>query len=416
MDFLIKKATIFDESTPYNHQKKDIEIKGGYITQIGEELESEGRVISFDNMCVSSGWADSSVCFGEPGFEEDETLENGIRVASKSGFTSLMINPCLCPVTQSKPDVVFLKKAVENSPVSIFPIGALTKDSKGERLAELYDMYKAGAVAFGDYKTTIQEANLMKIALEYVQPFGGIVISFACDRTIAGKGVVNEHIETTKLGLKQIPTLAEEIIVQRDLSILEYTGGKLHIPTISSAKTVMMIEKAKKDGLDVTCSVAVHNLHFLDSVLSDFNTNFKVMPPLRDKENVDALIEGVKKGVIDFVTSDHRPLNTERKNIEFDLADYGTIGLETAFPILNQHFDIDTTIRLLTRAKDRFGLPSYKIEKGQRADLTIFTTSGDSVFKQSDILSFSKNSAFLGEKTKGKVLGVISNNQLILNI
>jgi len=276
-------------------------------------------------------------------------------------------------------------------------------------------MKNGGAVALGDYKKTINNSNLLKIALQYTQPFGGIVISFPNDTKIMGKGVVNEHIEATHLGLKGIPALAEELIVARDLAVLEYAGGKLHIPTISTAKSVTLIREAKAKGLDVSCSVAIHNLHFTDEVLENFNTNYKVLPPLRDTANVQALREALNEGVIDFVTSDHNPLDIELKFKEFDWAAFGTIGLENAFGILTQYTSIEQAIQLLTSARKRFGIPSTPITEGTSADMTLFTPENSSVFTINDILSASKNSAFIGETMKGKVIGVIARNQLVLN-
>ena len=276
-------------------------------------------------------------------------------------------------------------------------------------------MQSAGAVAFGDYKKPISNSNLLKIALQYTQPFDGIVISFPNDTKIMGKGVVNEHIEGTRLGLKGIPALAEELCVARDLSILEYAGGRLHIPTISTAKSVALIAEAKAKGLDVTCSVAVHHLHFTDEVLDNFDTNYKVLPPLRDTENVLALREALDNGVIDFVTSDHNPLDIELKFKEFDLADFGTIGLENVWGVLSQYTTVERAVTLLTAARKRFGIATAPIAVDSVADLTLFTPEGTSVFTKEDILSASKNSAFIGATMKGKVLGVIANNQLILN-
>ena len=269
-------------------------------------------------------------------------------------------------------------------------------------------MQCAGAVAFGDYKRYIPQANLLKIALQYTAPFSGMVISFPCDRSIMGKGVVNEHIASTRLGLKGIPALAEEIIVERDLSILEYAGGQLHIPTISTEKSVALIAAAKAKGLDVSCSVAVSNLHLTDEVLGNFNTDYKLLPPLRDTRHVEALRKGVESGVIDMVTSDHCPLDIECKAKEFDLAEFGSIGLEATLGIMLRHFSVEKTVEMLTAAKKRFSLPVSPIAVGQKADITLFTDKGERVFDKDSIKSSSKNCAFVSETVKGKVLGVIS--------
>ena len=415
MDILLKSARIIDPESAYHNKVRDILISGGVIQQVSESIPLTNEIQVLENIYVSQGWTDSSVCFGEPGFEERETLVNGMRTAEKSGFTHLLINPLTHPVVDSQSGVVYIKNKTAHCAAIAHPIGALTIESKGEYLAELFDMKKGGAVAFGDYKKVINNSNVLKIALQYTQPFGGIVISFPNDTKIMGKGVVNEHIEATRLGLKGIPALAEELMVARDLAVLEYAGGKLHIPTISTAKSVALIREAKAKGLDVSCSVAIHNLHFTDEVLENFNTNYKVLPPLRDTANVQALREALNEGVIDFVTSDHNPLDIELKFKEFDWAAFGTIGLENAFGILTQYTSIERSIQLLTSARKRFGIPSTPIIEGTSADMTLFTPEGSSVFTKNDILSASKNSAFIGETMKGKVIGVIARNQLVLN-
>ncbi|EGD34155.1 dihydroorotase [Capnocytophaga sp. oral taxon 338 str. F0234] len=408
MKTLLKSVTIIDRDSSFHKKTQDILIENGAIIQIAHEIAPSEDCDVISNCYISQGWADSSVSFGEPGYEERETLAHGVQVASESGFTQIILNPTTHPITETRSQINYLKTATEGAITQVFPIGALTTESKGEYLAELYNMQKAGAVAFGDYKRCIPQANLLKIALQYTQTFGGIVISFPCDSSIMGKGVVNEHINSTRLGLKGIPALAEEIIVARDLSILEYAGGKLHIPTISTAQSVALIAQAKEKGLDVTCSVALHNLHFTDNTLDNFNTNYKVLPPLRDKAQVEALHKGVENGTIDMVTTDHYPLDIECKAKEFDLADFGTIGLEAAFGILIQHFSLEKVIEMLTKAKKRFFLPSSPIKVGAKADITLFNIDGETTFSTEMIRSSSKNCAFIGEKCKGNVLGVIT--------
>ena len=408
MKTLLRHVTIIDTDSSYHGQTQDVLIEDGNIKQISSEITCQDADEVLENCYISQGWADSSVSFGEPGYEERETLAHGAKVACESGFTQVMLNPNTHPITESRSQVGFLKRATQGAITEIFPIGALTTESKGEYLAELYDMQSAGAVAFGDYKRYIPQANLLKIALQYTAPFSGMVISFPCDRSIMGKGVVNEHIASTRLGLKGIPALAEEIIVERDLSILEYAGGRLHIPTISTEKSVALIAAAKAKGLDVSCSVAVSNLHLTDEVLGDFNTDYKLLPPLRDARQVEALRKGVESGVIDMVTSDHCPLDIECKAKEFDLAEFGSIGLEATLGIMLRHFSVEKTVEMLTAAKKRFSLPVSPIAVGQKADITLFTDKGERVFDKDSIKSSSKNCAFVSETVKGKVLGVIS--------
>jgi dihydroorotase len=292
----------------------------------------------------------------------------------------------------------------------LHPIGALTNESNGIDLADLFDMKLAGSIAFGDYKKPIKNSNLLKIALQYTSNFDGIVQSFPQEEEISKKGVMNEDIISTSLGLKGIPALAEELQIVRDLFILEYSGGKLHIPTISTKKSVELIRNAKLKKLDVSCSVAIHNLLFTDEKLKDFDTSFKVNPPLRLASDNKALIEGVKDGTIDMVTSDHNPINIEQKKIEFDFAKNGTIGLESAFGALNSLFSTKKTIQLLNNGKDRFGVTSSIIKIGSKAQLSLFNPSKNYVFEKKHILSKSKNSLFVGSKLKGSVYGVIANN------
>lgn len=416
MNLLIKSATIIDSKSDYHNKTQDILIENGIITKISSRIQNPNKYqeIKFENLHISQGWFDSSVSFGEPGYEERETLENGVQTAAKSGFTAVGLNSNTNPPIDSNSDVSFIKAKTQNSAVDVHPIGALTTESKGVDLAELYDMTNAGAIAFGDYKKPIANANLMKIALLYASNFDGLVCSFPQDNSIAQKGVMNEHINSTKLGLKGIPALAEELQVARDLFLLEYTGGKLHIPTISTAKSVGLIRQAKQQKLNVTCSVAIHNLCFTDAALADFDTNYKVSPPLRTQQDVDALLEGIKDGTIDMVTSDHNPLDIELKKVEFDYAAYGTIGLESAFGALNDLFSTKKAIKLLTKGKDIFGLENHTINVGNPINATLFEPNTKYQFSNADILSKSKNSMFLESHLKGKALGIINNNKLVL--
>ena len=417
MNVLIKSATIVDSKSDFHNQTLDILIERGVITQISKQIKNPKnyKEIKLDNLHISQGWFDSSVSFGEPGYEERETIENGLKTAALSGFTSVAVNPNTNPVIDSNSDVSFLKGKANGNAVALYPIGALTKESKGEDLAELFDMKNAGAIAFGDYQKPICNPNLMKLALQYASNFEGLVYSFPQESRISGLGVMNENVTSTSLGLKGNPTLAEELQIVRDLFLLEYTGGKLHIPTISTAKSVELIREAKQKKLNVSCSVAIHNLVLTDDELHTFNTNLKVLPPLRTKDDCNALIEGLKDGTIDMVTSDHNPIDIEHKKIEFDYAKYGTVGLESAFGALNTVFTIKKTIDLLTKGKERFGISSHSISVGNKADVTLFNPNIELSFTKENIYSASKNSIFEQHKLKGKVYGILSNNQLILN-
>ncbi len=415
MNLLIKSATIIEQSNTFHNCTKDILIENGIITKIENAIDNINnyKELSLDNLHISQGWFDSSVSFGEPGFEERETLENGIKVAAKSGFTDVLINPNTNPIIDNSIAVSFIKNKIINSPVNLHPIGALTKNSEGIDLAELYDMQNSGAVAFGDHQSAIENSNMLKIALQYSQSFEGLILSYPQENKIAGKGIVNEDENATKLGLKGIPNLAEELQISRDLFLLEYTGGKLHIPTISTENSVELIKNAKAKGLDVTCSVSIVNLVFNDDAISDFNTNYKVLPPLRTKKDQKALINGVKNGTIDFVTSNHLPIDIEHKKVEFDHAEFGSIGLESMFGALNTIFDIEKVITILTQSKNRFKVKKHNIKVGERATLTLFNPSTEYTFNIKNICSNSKNSAFLNKKLKGLVYGIFNNSQLI---
>ena len=417
MKLLIKSATIIDPSSPFHNKKQDILIENGKISKISKSLENPNtyKEIRLDNLHISQGWFDTSVCFGEPGFEERETIENGLKTAAKSGFTNVAVNANTYPVTDNKSAIEFIKNKGNASATQLHPIGSLTKNAKSEDLAELFDMQNSGAIAFSDYNKPIENANLLKIALQYAQNFNALILSFPQDNSIAQNGLVNEHINSTKLGLKGIPALAEEMQIARDLFLLEYTGGKLHIPTISTAKSVKLIKQAKKNGLNVTCSVAAHHLVLTDDELVNFDSNTKVLPPLRTLKDVKALIKGVNDGVIDMITSDHNPIDIEHKKVEYNAAKFGTIGLESLFGVLNKVLPLEVLITsLTTNPKQRFGIKNTSIIEGEKVNFTLFNPNSERIFTEDCIISTSKNSIFLNKKMNGKVYGVISNNQVVI--
>ena len=414
MNSLLKSVTILDKTSEFHNEKVDILIENGIIINIDFNINNPKNFneINLTNLHVSRGWFDSSVCFGEPGFEDRETIENGLKTASRSGFTAVALQPNTNPVINSRSQIEYIKHKCTNSTVEIYPIGALTSSDSNPKLTEMFDMKNGGAICFGNYKKSISNANTLKLALQYTSSFEGVVLSYPEDEVLSNNGIVNENIMSTSLGLKGSPCLSEEVQIMRDLSILEYAGGKLHIPTISTTKSVELIRAAKASKLNVSCSVAVHNLFFSDSSLLNFNTNFKVLPPLRTKEDIKSLIEGVKDGTIDMVTSDHNPLNIELKKTEFDNAEFGTIGLESIFGALNTLFSTKMTIKLLTSGRDIFKIPQNKIQIGEIANLTLFNPNKEYIFNDKHIFSKSKNSIFLDSKLSGKVYGVINKNKL----
>ncbi|WP_353087022.1 dihydroorotase [Flavobacterium sp.] len=417
MTTVLKSVTIVDPKGAYHHQCVDIHLKDGLIHAIGENLPlpQEAQVIELPNAFVSPGWFDTSVVLGEPGFEAAETIANGLQTAASSGFTEIMVQPHTLPVADNAAVLHLLHQKASGQATAIHPIGALTMGSAGQALAELYDMQQAGAIAFGDYKKSMKNANLFKIALQYVQDFNGRVLAYCEDDTLRGNGVVNEGITATRLGLKGIPSLAEELQVARNLFLLEYTGGALHIPTLSTAKSVALVREAKARGLNVTCSVAVAHLVLTDGVLESFDTRYKLSPPLRTAHDREALWEGLRDNTIDCITTDHHPVDIEYKKVEFDLAHEGSIGLESAWGALAAVLSMDLIVEKLTAGRAIFGLPLAVIAPGAAVNLTLFTTEESGTFTADQIRSTSKNAALLGQPTRGKVLGIAREKHLMLN-
>ena len=418
MNLLIRSAIVIDKKSEFHNDKVDILIKNGIISNIAPSIKNSNnyKELKLDNLHVSNGWFDYSISCGQPGFEERDTMINTLDVASKSGFTCIGIQPNTYPIIDKRSEIEYVKLLSFNNIVKVHPIGSLTKKSESNELSEIFDMGDGGAIAFGDYKKSIKNPNILKLALQYSNNSNYPIMSFPNTLDISENGVVNENVTSTVLGLNPIPSFSEHLNIQRDLTILEYAGGKLHIPTISTAKSAELIRNAKKNGLNVTCSTTIHNLFFDDQNLSGYNTNFKVLPPLRSAADIKSLKIAVKDGTIDLVTCDHNPLNIELKDLEFENAAFGTIGLESFFGALNKLFSTKLAIQILTRGRSKFSLSSTSISVGELADITLFNPNYDYVFSESQIFSKSKNSIFINSKLKGKVYGIISNNKLKLNV
>lgn len=416
MNLIIREAKIVDKDSLFCNQIVDLEIENGVIINIGANLNNSNNFeeLKRDQLHISQGWFDSSVSFGEPGFEDCETISNGLMVAAKSGFTAVALQPNSNPIIDNQAQINFVKSKASGFATQLYPIGALTKSSLGTDLSELFDMKKAGAIAFGDYNKNIENANLFKIALQYVQDFDGLLLAFCEDNNLKASGVANEGAVATQLGLKGNASLSEELMVARNLFLLAYTGGKMHIPTISSSRSASLIKNAKANGQQVSCSIAVHHLAISDAVLVDFDSRHKVLPPLRDWNEQKLLQNLVCDGTIDCITSDHNPIDIEHKKVEFDLAKNGTIGLESAFGALHFCLPLSVVIDQLTAGRSIFGIQKPNISVGAVANLTLFNPNIKWYFSEEHILSKSKNSAFLGNEMLGKVYGVINQNQLIL--
>ena len=418
MKILIKKATILDPSSKHHTQKQDILIENGIILSIKESItDVEATLVEATNLHVSQGWTDLNARFGEPGQEYKEDLNSGMNAAAQGGFTHIALMPSTEPCIQSKSDISYLLHQTEHNIVDLHPIGALTENRKGVQITEMYDMHQNGAIAFSDDKRSISNASLMKIALLYAQNFDGLIMSYSAEVKTAENGQINEGVTSTKLGLKGIPALAEELQLARDLQLCEYTEAKIHFSTISTAQSVNLIREAKAKGLNVTADTSSYHLLLNDTLLESFNSNLKVNPPLRSIIDIEALKKGLKDGTIDAICSDHYPQNIENKKCEFNLADFGIINLETSFAVANTALNtiVDTALiveKLTTKPRKILGLESCTIKEGNLADITLFDPSIKWTYQEKDILSKSKNSPFIGKEFTGKAIAIINNGQL----
>jgi len=406
---LIKGATLVTPHQKDLHLKKrDIYIANGIIQKIASKIEHKGaEEIRLPNLHVSIGWFDLGAGFGEPGYEDRETLEGGQRVAALSGFTHLVLWPDTKPVPDNRGAIRYIQERNQNGLTQLHPLGALSRNGEGQELAELYDMHQAGAVGFYDSNGPIESPSLLKIALQYSQGFQGKIVSMPIDADLRGKGIVNEGKVSTQLGLKGIPALAESSRIARDLQILEYAGGQLHIPGLSTAEGLKLIEQAKKKGLQVSCSTSLHHLVETDEALMEFDTRFKVNPPLRTAADRKALIKALAKGSIDYLQSDHSPRTQEEKKVEFDLAEYGSLALESVFGMLRQEYEVDEAVDILTRGYRFIDQERPQIAEGSTANLTLFQPDDTYTLEESDLLSKSRNSMYLGKEHKGKVYGAL---------
>ncbi len=420
MNLLIKQATVVDSTSPHNGRVVDILIEKGVITQIKKTITPEKGVktIEADGLHVSAGWLDMQVNFCDPGYEHKETLNNGLKSAAKGGFTSVCLMSGTNPPLHNKAQIEYVANRAKDNLVEVLPIGTLSHNQEGKDLSEMYDMKVSGAVAFSDYKKSTKDAGLILRALQYSQNINSFIITHCDDKTISHDGLVNEGVTSTKLGLKGIPALAEEIMLQRNIQILEYTGGKMHIPTISTKGSVELIKKAKAKKLNITCGVAAYNLLLDDSELEGFDTNYKVNPPLRTKEDIDALKKGLADGTIDVIVSDHAPQDIESKDLEFDHADNGMVGLESCFGVLNMalssKLSLENIVDALTKnPRTILGLDTVSVKEGAEANLTLFNPTKKYVFGKSHIVAANKNSGIIGKELKGEVIGVVNKNSFL---
>ncbi len=416
MNILIKQVNILDSSSPHHGKVKDVLIENGIIKRIAEAnsiSDKADKIFDGKGKHVSIGWFDLHVRFGEPGFEYKEDLLSGCKAAAAGGFTGVLCMSSTQPPVQSKSEIEFITNKTKNELTDVFVSGVLSVNRAGKDLSEMYDMSQAGARAFTDDKRSVQDSGLLLRALLYGKNFNGLVMSYPNDENIAGHGQMNEGAASTQLGLKGIPALAENTMINRDLFLAEYAESKIHFSTVSSAKSIELIREAKKKGMKVTCDVAAHQLLLDDSLLNDFDTNYKVKPPLRTKEDIEALKKALADGTIDGICSDHTPEDVENKKKEFDLAAYGIIGLETAFAVANtaiqKTISLDTLIEKFTiNPRKILSLPVPVIKEGEQANLTLFDSEVEWKVEERHIKSKSKNTPFIGSTLKGRPVAVFN--------
>jgi dihydroorotase len=418
MKVLIRQAQIISSSSPFNGQSKDIFIKDGKIEKIGDFInEKADQVIEHEGLCVSVGWVDIFADFADPGYEHKENMETGAKAAAAGGFTEVMLVPNSNPVVDNKAQVEYIVQRSSNLSVVIHPIGAVTKKADGKELSEMYDMRQSGAIAFGDGINSIQSSGILLKALQYVKSFDGTVIQIPDDKTIGTNGLMNEGVISTQMGLPGKPAMAEELMVARDIKLARYAESKLHFTGISSPKSLEYIKRAKEGGINVTCSVTPYNFFFCDEDLQQYDTNLKVDPPLRTRADMMAVRSALIDGTIDCIASHHLPQDWDCKTCEFEYAKAGMIGLETMFAaLMTIGLPAKDFVEMQTvTARGIFGLPVPEIKEGKMASLTLFTTGDEFVYGEKMIRSRSKNSAFIGKKLKGKVIGIINKGKTELN-
>jgi len=420
---LLKNGRLVDPATGRD-EVADVIVRDGRIVEIGEDLTiPKGVTIECAEKVVVPGLVDVHTHLREPGREDEETVATGTRAAAHGGFTAVCAMPNTNPVCDTGSKVRFLiERAEETGVVRVHPIGALTAGQKGEAIAEIGDMVAEGAVAFSDDGRGVQDAGMMRRVMDYAKAFDTVVVSHCEDESLVAGGVVNEGVVSTRLGLSGWPAAAEEIAVARDIRIAELTGCRLHIAHVSTAGSAALIREAKAAGLPVTAEVTPHHL-FLDEDALDrtYDTNLKMNPPLRTAEDREALVEALLDGTIDCVATDHAPHARHEKELEFELAPFGTTGLETALSLVITHLvqpgrmgwaDLVRVMAIAPRAA--FNLPEVRLEPGAVADITVIDPEARVEVIPSWFASKSSNSAFLGATLLGKATDVLVEGRFAL--
>jgi len=419
MQILLRATKIIDPNSKHNGKVLDVLIKDGKIETIGKDLDATtvNEVIEGDDLHVSTGWVDMYATFGDPGREHKEDIESGLNAAAQGGFTKVAISPEAEPAVDDKSAIRYLLKKAEGHVVDALPIGSITKGLKGEELAEMFDMQDSGAVAVSNGKHTIENTKLQNLAYLYSKNLNLALYSFCQDEQMATGGQMHEGEVNTSIGLKGIPALAEEIKVARDIYLSEYSDVAVHFSHVTTKGSVELIRQAKAKGLKVTASVPAHHLLLDDKTITDFEPNYKVSPPFRNEEHIQALKEGLADGTIDAIISDHEPHEIEAKFSEFGIAEPGIIALETTFSAaleaLSGKLSLEQIIEKLTsNPRSILNLTQPTIEEGEDADLTVFAPSIAWTYTKGDAKSKSYNSPLLDRELTGLPVAVINNGQL----
>jgi len=417
---LLKNAHVLDPSISLD-KNADILIQQGKIAEIGKIGESSfgGKVLDLSGKYVVPGFLDMHVHFREPGYEGAETIKSGINSAMAGGFTGVCVMPNTNPACDNRGQVDYIKERAKDELVDVLPIGAVTKKREGSELTEMADMAEGGAVAFSDDGLPVKTCAILRSAIEYASMLNKVIIDHCEDPEISQNGVMNESLVSTELGMKGIPRISEEIVVARDIAVAEYINKPVHLAHISTVGSVRLIREAKKRGVKVTAETCPHYLTLTEEEIRRFDPNFKMNPPLRSKDDRDELIKAVKDGTIDVIVTDHAPHSLERKEKEFNAAEFGIIGLETAIGVILTHLVHKNKISLselvyLYSINPRriLGIPQVQIKKGETANLSILDIDKEWIIEKEKFLSKSRNTPFDGWELKGKSVGVYNNYKL----
>ena len=414
MKILIQAPEILDPNSDFHQKEKNVLIHNGRISAIGDKNYPADKSIKAEGMKLSIGWFDLGTFIGDPGLEFKEDLESATQTAAAGGFTELAMLPNTVPCVQTKNEISYIMRGNGNRLVQIHPMASVTQNNKGEELTEMIDLHAAGAVAFTDGLKPIWHTDIFLKSLQYIQKFNGILIDHPEDYWLNLFGQMHEGVNSTRLGLKGMPRIAEEIVVGKNLELLQYAGGRLHFSRISTSKSLELIKAAKKK-FQVSCDVTVFQALLDDSMLADFDTNFKVNPPLREKADNESILKALRDGTIDVLCSGHMPQDEESKNLEFDRAEFGIISLQTFcshLTALAKNIDWGVLIEKVTIGPRRvLQLQVPRIEEDTLANLTLIDPEQKWVLEESTNYSKSKNSPWFGKELTGKAVAVFNNGK-----